>query len=479
MILVGALAADVHAWPDYLAVLAVVALVWPFHLPLAEGVEIYLPVRWVGSAAAYVLGFVLLPVYGLASIPGFLLIAALDRNGLLAAHGIAAENLCRLRGEPYPAGTLVEGNLRQFVNMSGHLLRAAVVAALRWGIPAVPFWISVAVAETAVVVWERVAPIPGRMAPGKIRARLATTLGPDMLVVLGLLDLAMVCFLLLAHAHGGTVGFVVASLSTVIFDAILTRLNDARLESERRRREVVTMREQLSQRERLAALGQTASAVFHQIARQHGTIGIYAHLLARSAGSENGGGPDPQLAAVVRDHTECILASVEEANRVIDELLRFGQDRTLNLYPQSVAAIVAETAAQCRPRAASRAIEIVVDADPDTPIPVDKHKLTQALGNVLDNAVDASPDGGRVEVASALDDGGVRVTVRDGGAGIAPEIKERLFAPFATTKPQGIGLGLALAKELVEAHGGSIDWQDANPGTRFVIRLPAPAAVAT
>jgi signal transduction histidine kinase len=62
--------------------------------------------------------------------------------------------------------------------------------------------------------------------------------------------------------------------------------------------------------------------------------------------------------------------------------------------------------------------------------------------------------------------------VRDHGAGVAPEIRDRLFTPFATTKPDGIGLGLVLARELVEAHGGTLAWQPATPGTEFVVTLP-------
>jgi C4-dicarboxylate-specific signal transduction histidine kinase len=62
--------------------------------------------------------------------------------------------------------------------------------------------------------------------------------------------------------------------------------------------------------------------------------------------------------------------------------------------------------------------------------------------------------------------------VRDHGAGVAAEIRNRLFTPFCTTKPNGVGVGLALAKELVDAHGGRLEWEPADPGARFVITLP-------
>jgi C4-dicarboxylate-specific signal transduction histidine kinase len=78
----------------------------------------------------------------------------------------------------------------------------------------------------------------------------------------------------------------------------------------------------------------------------------------------------------------------------------------------------------------------------------------------------------RVDIESSADDGVVRIVVRDHGAGIPPEIRERLFTPFATTKPDGIGLGLVLARELVQAHGGTLEWQAADPGATFVVELP-------
>ena len=126
----------------------------------------------------------------------------------------------------------------------------------------------------------------------------------------------------------------------------------------------------------------------------------------------------------------------------------------------------------CAPRAAARGVAIVLADAPDVVVSLDKHKVKQAIGNLLDNAIAASWPGMRVDVESSAEDGMVRIVVRDHGAGIAPEIRERLFTPFATTKPDGIGLGLVLARELVQAHGGTLEWRAAAPGTAFLIELP-------
>jgi two-component system C4-dicarboxylate transport sensor histidine kinase DctB len=191
---------------------------------------------------------------------------------------------------------------------------------------------------------------------------------------------------------------------------------------------------------------------------------MYAHLLGRAAAD------DP---ATVRAHAARIQTSVAEANRVIEELLRFGQDRALNLYPHAVGEVIAECIAECRPRAAAQGIALCAGDPPDVVVPLDKHKVKQALGNLLDNAIAASAPGMQVEVVAEADDGRVRIAVRDHGPGVAPEIRTRLFTPFATTKPDGIGLGLVLARELIEAHGGTLDWQPETPGAVFVATLPS------
>src|SRR5262249_2731906 len=175
---------------------------------------------------------------------------------------------------------------------------------------------------------------------------------------------------------------------------------------------------------------------------------------------------------VVREHAARILTSVEEANRVIEELLRFSQDRALNLYPHALDALLAECIAECAPRAEARGIEVALHATPDVVASLDKHKVKQAIGNLLDNAVDVSAPGSRVDVEASTSDGGVRISVRDRGPGVSAAIRDRLFTPFATTTADGIARGLTLAPELVQAPGAPLEWQPADAGTVFVVLLP-------
>jgi len=431
---------DASQWPIYLLLVVVLAVEWPFCIHLADDVEVYFPVAWTAAAAAYLLGPVILPIYWIAGVLGFALIVVLDGRGIVPAVGVAAESARRYRGEPFALDSVVDGDLRHFHTMSQLAVRAG---AAHVGLGLFP---AVLVGEAAVALWDRIVPIPGRMAPARMRARVAAALGTDLVRATRLLEVSAICWLLLAHAQGGYVAFAGASMLTITLHAVLKRLNDMRGEVERR--------------QRLAVIGQTASTVFHQLGRHHGAIGMYAHLLAR--------GEQPPAVA---EHARRILASVDDANRVIDELLAFGQDRTLNLYPHRLESVVDECVDECRPRALAHAVEVRVDTTPIA-ITLDKHKIKQALGNVLDNAIDAAPQGSVVEVETSIVNGSVRVAVRDHGAGVASEIRNRLFTPFCTTKPNGVGVGLALAKELVDAHGGRLEWEPADPGARFVITLP-------
>src|SRR5262245_44831926 len=116
----GLLAIDPSAWPLYLTVLIILTCEWPFHLQLAEGIEIYPPAEWTSASAAYVLGFAVLPVFWLSATLGFGLIVLLDGLRLVPASGIAADSVRWVRGRAHPPGVVVDGDLRGFVNVSTH-----------------------------------------------------------------------------------------------------------------------------------------------------------------------------------------------------------------------------------------------------------------------------------------------------------------------------------------------------------------------
>lgn len=471
---VGLLAADPQSWPLYLSMLALLTCLWPFCIQLREGVEVYFPVTWASTAATYILGLPALFIIWTSATLGYLLIGLLDRAGLVEAKGLAARSLRRPAPDQFRPASNVQGLLRQFVYLSAHLVRVGVMAAARAAAPAISFLPVVAAGEAAAALWTRIIPLPERASPRAMRARFAATLGHDILVATDLAHVGIVIFLLMSYERAGTAGFVAASVSTTLLHVILKRQNDLRIQSDQQREALMAMTHELERRQRLAVIGQTASTVFHQIARHHGSIGIFAHLLTRGAAADA-----TDWARTVREHAQRILGSVEEANRVMDELLRFGQDRALNLYPQPLRELVEECVSDCQPRAAASGVTVAVAGDADATIVLDKYKIKQALGNLIDNALDASPAGAAVEVVPEASGALVRISVRDHGPGVPEEIRAQLFTPFCTAKPEGVGLGLALAKELVEAHGGSIEWRPAAPGTVFVLTLPLEPPRAT
>jgi len=116
----------------------------------------------------------------------------------------------------------------------------------------------------------------------------------------------------------------------------------------------------------------------------------------------------------------------------------------------------------------------IVQAVPDGVMTVlDRHRIHRVLMNLLVNALEAMPDGGTLHISAVSDHASVLIRVRDTGPGIAPEIRSRLFEPFATVgKANGLGMGLAFARQAVIDHGGDIGTESSDQGACFAIRLP-------
>jgi len=150
---------DASQWPIYLLLLVVLAVEWPFCIHLADDVEVYFPVAWTAAAAAYLLGPVILPIYWIAGVLGFALIVVLDGRGIVPAVGVAAESARRYRGEPFALDSVVDGDLRHFHTMSQLALRAGAAHV------GLGFFPAVLLGEAAVALWDRIVPIPGRVAP--------------------------------------------------------------------------------------------------------------------------------------------------------------------------------------------------------------------------------------------------------------------------------------------------------------------------
>jgi two-component system, NtrC family, sensor histidine kinase PilS len=226
------------------------------------------------------------------------------------------------------------------------------------------------------------------------------------------------------------------------------------------------MEEQVQRAERLAAVGQMAAGVAHEIRNPLASISGSIELLRSTPQL------DPESGALMG----IVLREVDRLNGLITELLEYARPRERVLTPIDLAVVIEETLrvfAQDRNyahvttqlRAGVR--ELVVHADPA--------QVRQVVWNLLRNAADAMPQGGAVEVSLGLDEpaGMAEFAVEDHGKGMSQAEQERLFEPFFSTKTHGTGLGLATVHRIVSEHGGHILVDsEIGRGTRMTIRLP-------
>jgi PAS domain S-box-containing protein len=238
----------------------------------------------------------------------------------------------------------------------------------------------------------------------------------------------------------------------------------------------LTRVEQLEERERLrdrlAALGQMAAAIAHEVKNPLAGIEVMAGLLRRRLLES----PDAQ--AVLTD----IIKDAKMAAAIVQEVLEFVRPIRLQVEHTSIASAVHGALQLADTRERQGAIEVDVDLPGELPeIQGDPDQLTQVFTNLLINAFEAMEGRGTVRITATsvrlanAGDGrdAVLVEVFDDGPGIPPDVAENVFDPFFTTKPKGSGLGLSIVRKIVDAHDGRIDVQTA-PGQGTTIRVTLP-----
>jgi signal transduction histidine kinase len=242
---------------------------------------------------------------------------------------------------------------------------------------------------------------------------------------------------------------------------------------------VEQMEERERLRDRLAAVGEMAAVMAHEIKNPLAGIEVLAGLLRRKA-------PDnPDVQSLVGD----IINEAKMANAIVQEVLAFVRPVRLQVDRTSLADAVASAVALADGKSSrgNIAVDLAIPGDLPT-LGADQHQLTQVFCNLLINAYEALEGRGRVEIAARiaasaadgalLPDGHtavatVVVDVADDGPGMPPDVAEKIFNPFFTTKAQGSGLGLAIVRKIVDAHEGRIDMTTADGrGTRFRVTLP-------
>jgi two-component system NtrC family sensor kinase len=230
----------------------------------------------------------------------------------------------------------------------------------------------------------------------------------------------------------------------------------------------ITMEEQLQQREKLSSIGLLAAGVAHEVNTPLTGVSSYTQMLLGML-NEN----DPKHALLQKVRTQA-----ERATNIVNNLLNFSRTGSATEFAElNVARVLDDTLQLLEPQLRRSQIEIVRRYDPDAPEAyANAGKLQQVFTNLILNARDAIPDGGRIIVSTgSADDGSLVAEIADTGIGIAPENVAKIYDPFFTTKGvgQGTGLGLAVSYGIVQEHAGRISVESTpGHGTTFRITLP-------
>jgi signal transduction histidine kinase len=217
--------------------------------------------------------------------------------------------------------------------------------------------------------------------------------------------------------------------------------------------------------ERLATIGQFAASIGHELRNPLGVMESSLYLLDQHLGAAVTAQPN------VRKHLDRIAMEVKKSTKTIHDLLDLARDRAprkqttalADLLSASIEEALLPTGVVVERHIAADAITI--DADPD--------QLRQVLSNLLTNSVQAGAS--NLVFSSEPVAGGVALRVKDDGPGVPPEVRDRIFEAMFTTKAKGSGLGLSLCRQVVEAHGGTLELEPSAQGATFLIALPHAA----
>lgn len=229
-----------------------------------------------------------------------------------------------------------------------------------------------------------------------------------------------------------------------------------------RTKQLKEAQQQLIKSERLAAIGQVAAMVAHDLRNPLAGIKGATYFLNAKLGS--------QLDAKSKEMLELIDKGVQHADRIIADLMEYSKEIRLQLSETTPKTVVKEALAMIQ---VPKNVQLI-DLSQDEPVmKMDVEKVKRVFDNLVKNAVDAMSDGGKLTIATRLSEGDVEFVFIDTGTGMAKEVMEKLWTPFLTTKSKGMGLGLSICKRLIEAHGGKISVAtEVGKGTTFTITMP-------
>jgi signal transduction histidine kinase len=223
--------------------------------------------------------------------------------------------------------------------------------------------------------------------------------------------------------------------------------------------------------DRLAALGQLAAGLAHELRNPLGTIRASAEMLNRSVAAEN---------EVAREVAGFIAEEVDRTNSLVTRFLDFVRPLELRPAIADLAQVLDRSVSMVEREAAAREVTIYKNYSPDIrPFPLDAELMERVFYNLLANAAQATAPGGAVTIKTRPMGANAEISVIDRGEGIEPKIMDTIFNPFFTTKADGVGLGLAICSKIVDQHGGTITVEsERGKGSVFRVCLPLGGRVS-
>lgn len=218
---------------------------------------------------------------------------------------------------------------------------------------------------------------------------------------------------------------------------------------------------QLERRKRLAALGEMAAGMAHEIRNPLGAIQLYSSMLAGDVKAL------PESAKLV----DKISGGVRRMEDIVTKVLHFSRDLRIDTREGDVGELIAECIEIAQAKAGQLGVTIELRGNTDIRANFDQLLMSQAVLNILINAVEATGSGKQVSVEWGRENEKVFIRVVDQGAGVSAEVMDRIFNPFFTTKDEGTGLGLAIVHRIVEGHDGVVSVKNVeHGGAAFEIR---------
>jgi len=225
------------------------------------------------------------------------------------------------------------------------------------------------------------------------------------------------------------------------------------------------MEERLRESERLAAVGATSAMLAHEVGNPLNGISTTVQMIERDLSQRR-----ERVNAAVFSALADIRNEINRLGALLHEFRYLARPQHLELEPVRLEAMVRDVLPA--DAYADRGIEVAIEIPPSLPmLYVDQEKITQVIANLVDNSADAMPNGGKLTLRAYASDEEILIEVRDTGIGIPPGVN--VFEFFTTTKPHGTGLGLAVVRQIVSAHGGRVEYHsDVGKGTVFTVALP-------